>query len=53
MFFFLFGLPASYSLARFSSAELTITESELSAVAAAATIGLRKPSAATGIPMAL
>ena len=38
---------------RFRSAELTITDSELSAIAAAAMIGLRKPSAATGIPTVL
>ena len=36
-----------------SSAEFTITDSELSAMAAAAMIGLRKPSAATGTPMLL
>lgn len=41
------------SRTRFRSAELTITDSELSAIAAAAMIGLRKPSAATGIPTVL
>ena len=36
-----------------SNAELTITESELKAIAAAAIIGFKKPKAATGIPMLL
>lgn len=38
---------------RFSSAEFTITDSELKAMAAAAMIGFKKPKAATGIPMVL
>lgn len=37
----------------FSNAELTMTESELKAIAAAAIIGFRKPSAATGMPTVL
>jgi len=37
----------------FSSAEFTITESELRAIAAAAMMGLRKPSAAMGMPSVL
>lgn len=41
------------SLVRFSIAEFTMTESELSAIAAPAMIGLRYPSAATGTPMEL
>jgi len=38
---------------RFNKAELAITESELSAIAAAARIGLSKPSAAIGTPTPL
>jgi hypothetical protein len=38
---------------RFSSAELTITDSELKAIAAAAMMGLSKPNAAIGTPMLL
>ena len=38
---------------RFSSAELAITDNELSAMAAAAIIGLSKPSAAMGMPTEL
>lgn len=38
---------------RFSNAELTITESELKAMAAAAMMGFKNPKAATGIPMVL
>lgn len=37
----------------FSSAELTMTDRELNAIAAAAIIGFRKPKAATGIPTVL
>ena len=39
--------------ARLSSAELTITDSEDSAIAAAAMIGLSSPKAAIGTPIAL
>ena len=45
--------PCYYSFTRFNSAEFTITDSELKAMAAAAMIGLRKPNAATGMPMLL
>src|SRR3990172_5219404 len=38
---------------RLSSAELTITDNDDSAIAAAAIIGLRKPNAAIGMPMLL
>ena len=41
------------SFSPFSNAEFTITESELSAIAAAAIMGLSKPSAATGMPTVL
>ena len=41
------------TLARLRSAELTITDSELNAIAAAAMIGLSSPSAAMGMPIAL
>src|SRR3990172_10244617 len=44
---------ADASFMRFKSAELTMTESELKAMAAAAIIGLRNPKAATGIATAL
>ncbi len=37
----------------FNSDELTITDKELKAIAAAAIIGLRKPKAAIGMPMEL
>ena len=45
--------PFYDSFTRFNSAEFTITDSELKAMAAAAMIGLRKPNAATGMPMLL
>lgn len=38
---------------RLSSVELTMTDRELKAIAAAAIIGFRKPSAATGMPTVL
>ena len=41
------------SLTRLSSAELTITDKDDSAMAAAAIIGLRNPRAAIGTPMLL
>jgi len=47
------GTGAAGSFRRRSSAELTITDSEDSAIAAAAMMGLRNPSAAMGTPMAL
>ena len=37
----------------FSSAEFTITDRELKAMAAAAIMGFRKPNAATGMPIEL
>ena len=39
--------------ARLSNAEFTMTESELSAMAAAAMIGFRRPRAAIGTPALL
>ena len=44
-------LRESFSV--FKSAEFTMTERELRAIAAAAMIGLRKPKAAIGMPIAL
>ena len=47
------GYGRSARRARLSSAEFTMTESELNAIAAAAMIGLRKPRAAMGRPTVL
>lgn len=47
------GRSNAHSLDFLSSMELVTTDTELNAMAAPATIGFRKPSAATGIPMQL